>query len=306
LKGVALRIFIFILILLSCTRDQITLKIGIIAPAFNYLPLKIAEEKEYLKELEYELIRFNSGWELGEALIANKVDVAIIPFTYCLQAQAKGIKIQIISCLEHEDDGIIVRKGIENLSDLKGKSIGCLKASTLELLLQRFLEEKSITGTKIVYFTSPMEMWAALEKGEVDALSYYVPGIIKADNKIGKIIHWYGADWKMHPCCDIAGEEGLIKKKNSQIKELLDAITMGIKVIEQDTAYAISIAKKSYGLDEDIALESIRKTPFRLSLTQDEMNFHADIADRMFKKGYLNIPINSELLYAKGILELEK
>lgn len=301
-----MRSLILFLILLSCTQDPAKLKIGIIAPAFNYLPVKIAEEKGYLKELDYELIRFNSGWELGEALIAKKVDVAIIPFTYCLQAQAKGVKIQIISCLEHEDDGIIVGKGFENISDLKGKSIGCLKASTLELLLHRFLEEKNITGTKIVYFTSPMEMWAALEKGEVDALSYYVPGIIKANNNIGKIIHWYGVDWKMHPCCDIAGEEELIKKNISQIKELLEAIALGIKVIEQDTNYAVTIAKKNYGLDDDIALESLRKTPFRLSLSQDEMNFHTDIAERMFKKGYLNKPINPDLLYAKGFFEIEK
>ena len=224
LKGVTLRWFILFLLILSCTRNQESLKIGIIAPAFNYLPLKVAEEKGYLKDLNYVMVRFNSGWELGEALIAKKVDAAILPFTYCLQAQAKGINIKIISCLEHEDDGIIARKGIEKIDDLNGKRIGCLKASTIEILLLRFLEEKSIAKTKIIYFTSPMEMWAALEKGEVDALSYYVPGIIKADNKIGKILHWYSNDWKMHPCCDIAGAEELIKKTSSQVNKLLNAI----------------------------------------------------------------------------------
>jgi ABC-type nitrate/sulfonate/bicarbonate transport system substrate-binding protein len=306
LKGVALRSFILFLILLSCTGNQVTLKIGLIAPSFNYLPLKVAEAKGYLKNLNYELVRFNSGWELGEALIAQKVDIAILPFTYCLQAQAKGINIQIISCLEHEDDGIIVRKGIEGVDDLNGKRIGCLKASTIEILLLRFLEEKNIAKTKIVYFTSPMEMWAALEKGGVDALSYYVPGIIKADNKIGKILHWYSADWKMHPCCDIAGESGQIRKKNPLVKELLKALARGVKAVEQDTDYAVSIAEKTYGLDKVITLESLRKTPFRLSLTEDEKAFHLDIAQRMHKIGYLNKPINPDSLYAKGILTIEQ
>ncbi len=294
-----MRLFVIILFLLGCTRNQVALKIGIIAPAFNYLPLKVAEAKGYLKDLKYELVRFNSGWELGEALIAKKVDIAILPFTYCLQAQAKGIKVQIISCLEHEADGIIVRRGIESIEDLNGKRIGCLKASTIEILLLRFLEEKGIAKTKIIYFSSPMEMWAALEKGEVDALSYYVPGIIKADNKIGKILHWYSTDWKMHPCCDIAGVEEAIRKNSRKVKRLLKALDQGVKVIAEDSSFAVSVAAKTYGLDKTIALESLRKTPFRLSLTQEEMGFHRAIAEMMLKLGYLNEPIKFDSLYAQ-------
>lgn len=296
-----MRIWLIFLILLSCSSKSV-LKIGIIKPAFNYLPLKIAEEKGFLKNLKYEFAQFNSGWELGEALIAQKVDVAIIPFTYCLQAQDRGIKVKIIACLEHEDDGIIVRKGIETITDLKGKKIGTLKASTLEFLLRRFLMEKNITETKIIYFSSPMEMWAALEKKEVDTLSYYVPGIIKADNKIGKIIHWYSDDWKMHPCCDIAVQEEVIKKKRVLIKDFLEAIGKGVEVIKNDTSYAVACAEKNYGLSREVALESLRRTPFRLSLTDEEKNFETEIGKEMYKIGYLKRPINSLEIYYSDFL----
>jgi ABC-type nitrate/sulfonate/bicarbonate transport system substrate-binding protein len=262
------------------------LQVGIIAPSFDYLPLKVAEENGLLARQNVSYQRFNSGWELGEALIAGKVDLAIIPFTYVISAAAQGSPVRIIATLEHEDDGVIARPGIDRLEQLAGKKVGCLKASTIELLLRQALSRRGIKA-ELVFFSSPMEMWSALEHGDVDALSYYVPGIIRADRKIGNIVHWYCDDWPMHPCCDVAVHLGRIRNKIQAVRGLLKALRSGTEIIAQDTARAISVAVKTYGLTDSIALQSLRRTPFRLSLTKEEMDFELATARQMKELGYI-------------------
>jgi ABC-type nitrate/sulfonate/bicarbonate transport system substrate-binding protein len=281
------------------------LQLGIITPSFDYLPLKVAEAQAGRKSPGLSLHGFNSGWELGEALVAGKVDAAIVPFTYVVSAQARGADVRIVACLEHEDDGIIARPEITRLEELAGRKVGCLKASTIELLLRQALDARGIRA-EIVYFTSPLEMWAALERRDVDALSYYVPGIIKAEGRIGHIIHWYRTDWAMHPCCDIAVNAGRIRGRERQVRELIRTLDLGSARIRQDTAFACSVAVSVYGLSDSVARQSLRVTPFRVSLTRAETEFELNTARLMHELGYLPEPANPERLYLRGFVAREE
>jgi ABC-type nitrate/sulfonate/bicarbonate transport system substrate-binding protein len=285
------------------TRPQdTTLEVGIIAPSFDYLPLKVAEESGLLagQRLKYE--RFSSGWELGEALVAGRIDVAIIPFTYVVSAVARGYPLRIAACLEHEDDGIIARPGISRLEELAGRKVGCLKASTIELLLRQALAKREIKA-ELVYFASPMEMWAALERGDVSALSAYVPGIIKAEGVIGNIIHWYRTDSPMHPCCDVAVHLNRTQRKLPAVRQLLSGIRQGVDEIARDTARAVAIAAQTYGLSDSVALLSLRQTPFRLSLTRSEIDFELATARQMNELGYIPREVAERELYRTDLLK---
>ena len=279
-----------------------SLQVGIIAPSFDYLPLKVAEESGLLagQRLKYE--RFSSGWELGEALVAGRIDVAIIPFTYVVSAVARGYPVRVAACLEHEDDGIIARPGISRLEELAGRKVGCLKASTIELLLRQALAKSGVKA-ELVYFASPMEMWAALERGEVSALSAYVPGIIKAEGVIGNIIHWYRTDSPMHPCCDIAVHLNRTQHKLPAVRQLLSGIRQGIEAIARDTARAVAIAAQTFGLSDSVALLSLRQTPFRLSLTRTEMDFELATARQMKELGYIPREVVERELYRFDLLK---
>lgn len=280
---------LLILLLLTCRPTAPTLEVGIIAPAFNHLPLLLSEQ-------QLKLHRFSSGWELGEALIAGRLDAAIIPFTYVVSAAAQGSPVRILSCLEHEDDGIIARPGIDRVEDLAGRRIGCLKASTIELLLRRTLRDRGITA-ELVYFASPLEMYAALERGDVDALSSYVPGIFKAEGRAGRIIHWYSTDWPMHPCCDIAVHTGRVRNKAPAVTRFLAGLRAGCDVIARDTVRAVNTAAQTWNLTDDVALQSLRHTPFRVSLTRAEQEFELDIANLMLELDYIERRITAGELY---------
>jgi NitT/TauT family transport system substrate-binding protein len=287
----------------SCRRgsNDAALEIGIIAPSLDYLPLIVAEDAGLLAGQQLKYARFSSGWELGEALTAGRVDVAIIPFTYVISAVAQGSPVRIVAHLEHEDDGIIARPGITSLEGLAGRKVGCLKSSTIELLLRQALDRRGIKA-ELVYFASPMEMWAALERGAVDALSAYVPGIIKADRKIGAIIHWYSADSPMHPCCDVAVQQTRTRNKTQAVRRLLAGLKRASELIARDTLRAVAIAAKTYDLPDSIALLSLRRTPFRVSLTEAERDFELATARQMKELGYVARDVTARELYRTDLL----
>ena len=286
----------------NCRRGSAdaSLQVGIIAPSLDWLPLEVARDAGALDRQKLEYARFNSGWELGEALVAGRVDVAILPFTYVISAAAQGSPVRIVACLEHEDDGIIARPGITRIEELAGRKVGCLKSSTIELLLRQALDRRG-TKSELVYFATPMEMWAALERGDVSALSAYVPGIIKADRKIGNIIHWYREDSPMHPCCDIAVHLNRTRPKMAAVRRLLSGIRLGAELIARDTSRAVAVAARNYDLSDSIALLSLRQTPFRLSLTRAEMDFELATARQMKELGYIARDVAERELYLPGL-----
>ena len=170
------------------------------------------------------------------------------------------------------------------------------------LMLRQALDERGVRA-ELVYFASPMEMWAALECGEVSALSAYVPGIIKAEGVIGNIIHWYRTDSPMHPCCDIAVHLNRTQHKLPAVRQLLSGIRQGIEAIARDTARAVAIAAQTFGLSDSVALLSLRQTPFRLSLTRTEMDFELATARQMKELGYIPREVVERELYRFDLLK---
>jgi len=77
-----------------------------------------------------------------------------------------------------------------------------------------------------------MDMASALQVGEVDALSFYVPSIFKFDDNF-KIIYWYSDDFPLHPCCDIAATEIALQIKLPLIKKFLAGLQKSISEMEK-------------------------------------------------------------------------
>ena len=170
-------LIVILLITIGCSyKDKNRLIIGIIKPSLNHLPFDLGMAKGILDNDQYVIKEFASGWETNEALISGKIDVAIMPFTYTWLDVSNGHKVRIISFFERESDGIIARPGISKLDQMNGMRIGVLRASTLDIFAE-FVSQDHYINMEFVYFRTPMDMAAALQSGEVDALSFYVPSI---------------------------------------------------------------------------------------------------------------------------------
>ena len=280
-----------VIILSGCIKKDKT-RIGLINPSMNHLPVDIALKKGMLED--YKIYRFKSGWELNEALVNDKVDIAVMPFTYAVKNAVNGKGTRIVSCFERESDGIICKKSIESVKELNGKKIGVLRASTLDVFCSMFAGVNNVEYEP-VYFRTPMDMAAALENGSVDALSYYVPSIFKLGEKY-HILDWYGNYFPKHPCCDIVAGEIILRGNRQSVKEFLNVINKVIEERDSNEQIWCETAKTIYGFDTECT--TVFDHIFYITGLDDSFTeFEMKAAEEMHNMGYIPRKVEPEDLY---------
>ena len=293
------KIFIGLLVLLilaGCSqKHENKLIIGIISPSLNHLPLDFGLEIGALKKSDLKIKQFASGWETNEALVAGKIDLAILPFTYVWTDVSRGKDVKIISFLERESDGIIAFKEIDTVEKLDGKKIGVLRASTLDIFAEMLFDEKDI-NPELVYFRTPIDMASALNSGEVDALSFYVPSIFKFNERF-EIIHWYGESHPLHPCCDIAATKYALDNKLEKIKSFLTGLQKSVDILNDNPYTAYDAAETFFKISRIASKNSVYHTKYIMSLEEKGKLFEQKAIEKMKEKKYIDSIPNPEDIY---------
>lgn len=298
-KGLMIALLILIVIMTGCSNKNEKLRIGLIKPSIDHLPLSFAVEKKLLNPDQFEIIWFTSGWETQEAITSKKIDCAILPFTYIWTAQSKGFPVQAISFFERETDGIVVNKDINNFNDLNNKKIGVLRASTIDVFLKQFSEKNQIT-IEPVYFRSPPEMISALKSNEVSGIVAYVPVIQKLGDE-AKVLHWFSEDYPQHPCCNVALVEGLSKTKQKNAHQLLSILDTVTRKINTDPEI-FNFLKSFYQLDDAQAKEALAHTVFKMGLDDESILFESNTMEVFKQMGYLDQIPAKEKVFNKDFL----
>lgn len=285
---------LLLLLCLSCSRDASKLRIGIIRPSIDHLPLSYAQEMGYLEPSVWEKLEFSSGWELQEALCSGRIDLAILPFTYAWTAVLKGYKLKIVSCLERETDGIITSVGIDSISKLQGKKIGLLRASTLEVLMLDTARHYGIEYEP-VYFRTPSEMTVALQSKKVDGMVSYVPLIQKLGTEYN-VLSWFSDRHPQHPCCDLVATQSALHNKGRKIRMVKNALIKAAEDINKPTDETFTLLEKLYGLNRNQAIEALQHTRFDLKLTDADKIFERRMMETFLEQEYVeSLPDDHEL-----------
>jgi len=271
--------------LVGCGEQEEGQVLRVIEPSLNHLPYDLAAVMDDPGLAGVEVRRFASGWEANEALVAGRIDAAILPFTYAWSDVAQGLPVRVAGFLERESDGIVTRREITTLEELAGRRIGVLRASTLEVLAAMALHARGIAA-ELVPLRSPSEMAAALRRGDVDALSFYVPPILELGDRF-HVIHWYGDDHPDHPCCNLAVHGGRVAGKRAELARLQAALAVAALRAESDRDQAAQLAARRFGLSEDTAREALARLRFRPGREEAGRNFELQAARTMRRLGYL-------------------
>jgi ABC-type nitrate/sulfonate/bicarbonate transport system substrate-binding protein len=285
-----------VLLLAACSAERERLRIGIIRPSIDHLPLSWLFHRDQTLARDYEVIGFSSGWELQEALIGNGVDAAILPFTYVYNAVDKGAPIRIVSFFERETDGLVCRSGIDDPSQLDGKRIGVLKASSLDLLLRDYARRSGFS-CQPVHFRSPNELVAALQAGEVEAVVLYVPLIQKLDGRF-HVLHWFSESYPAHPCCDLAvNRDRMDAARLVKLKALIPRLRGQLEEANAPGEGYLAFAKRLYGLDRSQLDDALSHTVFRMGLDREGIEFQRAMARLGVEAGYQKAVAPPEKIY---------
>jgi NitT/TauT family transport system substrate-binding protein len=169
-------------------------------PLVPSLPTYVALEKGFFTEegLEVELVPFQSGTDIVDALVAGRIDAdcmsAITGLWFAAQNVPDRFKIFLVYAADSNVDNtmvVVVKKDspLKDLKDLKGKKVGTFPGATsvslARVIIGKQIDPKEVTFTEI----PPTNLIGALAAGQIDA--YFSPepfGMIAVSQGIGRYL----------------------------------------------------------------------------------------------------------------------
>ncbi len=132
----------------------------------------VAKENGWYKEEGLSFTAYESyatGIRLASALARGDIQVAYICLSPAILAYSRGVPIKIVAGTHKYGYGLVTQPEITNISDLAGKTLGCVReGAPADLLLNRMIEEYKLKDVKIRRM-NPLKQVVALETGRIDA-----------------------------------------------------------------------------------------------------------------------------------------
>ncbi len=178
-KMVSLKITVFmsLLLLTGCVEhEESQLRVGTnVWP--GYETLYLAREQGYLPE-NIKLIELLSATDTMEAFLNNRIEVAALTLDEAISLEGDGVDIAIFLVMDisNGSDTLIVREGIKNLQDLKGKRILYEKTALGALMMHEILMEADLMLADIYPVHAHVNHhYKTFLKGDVDAVITFEP-----------------------------------------------------------------------------------------------------------------------------------
>ena len=162
-------------------------------------PVLAAQRQGYFtnQQLQVRVLPYSSGKAALAALLAQQADYATVAEIPVMFAALRGAPVQIFSTIYHtgQDHGVVARRdrGIRQASDLAGKRIGVSLSTSAHFALDLLLNRQRLDSDDVQLRNYPPEgLLAALQSGEVDAVSGWDPFLGEIEDQLGPLAQRQG------------------------------------------------------------------------------------------------------------------
>lgn len=180
---------VLIVTITSCTQQDTkqprTIKLGMVSFA-GYAPFYIAKEQGFFGDLNVELKRIDSIPTIRAAMNSGDLDAYLATPDIAQDTDKKPIGVAIWAIDESNGgDGVVVSAGINDLKDLKGKTVAAEPGLPPYFILQYLLHKNglSLNDVKFKDLTT-IASGTAFETGAVAAAGLYEPFLSGANNSV--------------------------------------------------------------------------------------------------------------------------
>jgi len=250
--------------------EKVTIGVGV-APLS--LLIWVAENEGYFADngLDLEMKEYPSGKAALADLIDGKVDMATITEFGFMSKSFDEKDIRILSSITAATiNSLIARKdkGIEEISDLKGKRIAVTSGTEAEFFLGTFLifNDISINDVAIVSL-EPRDIVQSVSDGEVDAAMTWEPYVYKTKTNLGEnAIVWPGQSGQ-NSYWLVVSKEDFITRNPEMVKRFLKALLQAEEFVKRNEDESKGILV-SHGLDAQFVDDIWQKLDYTISLSQ--------------------------------------
>jgi NitT/TauT family transport system substrate-binding protein len=203
-----------------------------------------AQQQNYFLQngLNVTIMNYTSGMAAVNDVLNGKLDIAATAEFPLVTNSLKGQNISALACIgKFQLQDLIARKdhGIQNVSDLKGKTIGVPLGTISEFYLGRFLElnDLSFQNVTIVNIT-PTGAMNAIVSGTVDAVVIWQPYAYAIEEQLGSnAVFWSPQSSQATYILEVAN--------NNWIKENPEIANHFINALAQAESYYINNPSKT-------------------------------------------------------------
>lgn len=280
-------------------------------PLVPSLPTYVAMEKGFFAQegLEVELIPFQSGTTIVDALIAGRIDAdcmsAITTFWFVEQNVPGKFKIFLVYGADSNEDNtfvVVVKKDspLQDLKDLKGKKVGTFPGVNQVVLakavIRTLMDPQEVTFTEI----PPSNLIGALAAGQIDA--YFSPepfGMIALSQGVGRYL-------TKSPCTLLGLKRGIagggfafstkfVQERPEVAKKVKVAIEKGVDFIKANEQEARGYLAKYAHLPPPVAAQ----IPFEKWIKIKDLDKKGPQAyfDILYKDGAYQKKVDTTTLY---------
>jgi len=168
-----LSLLILAVLTTGCTQKDDAQSIGMAVEFNDHAACAyVAKENNWYEDEGINLTTYESyttGMQLTSALARGDIQVAYICLSPAILAYSRGVPVVIVAGTHKHGYGLVVSPGIENISDLNGATIGCVReGGMVDILLNRMIREYDLKDVRIQRM-EPLKQVIALETGRIDA-----------------------------------------------------------------------------------------------------------------------------------------
>jgi ABC-type nitrate/sulfonate/bicarbonate transport system substrate-binding protein len=237
--------------------------------------ITVADAKGMFKKygIKAKLATYKKGGDALDALLSGAVDVGTCGMNDIIFKDVDPSKQAIVASLAYTDSLIRVLarrdKGINTMADLKGKTIGTVRATYAHYCLCFYLIHQGLDCQDInLVFMSKKELPEAIASGAVDAICQHGAPLIKAKKLLGD-------NWQIFESTDYTRKlltmlmrRDLIEEKPEIAQGILRAILEANAFIASHPDESIRIVAESKGYTEKDMAEAMSDVIFETTLNQ--------------------------------------
>jgi NitT/TauT family transport system substrate-binding protein len=228
------------------TRKPEPIKIGISITDSTFLPIYLAQKKDYFKDegLDATFTTFHGGSDLMRAVVSDSVNVGLSSPAAVISAIKAQQDVKIFfGGFNQAPFSLCAIPSIKTLADAKGKRFGITRVgSSTDELTRYMLTAHHIDPKKdvrIVQGGGSSARLAAMEAGQLDVALFAMPFDFIAAEKGYNVIERQTDVMPDFPIQSFFARQSYIDSHRDTLKALLRAFIRGVRLAKSDKALAV-------------------------------------------------------------------
>lgn len=246
------------------------IKVGYL-PSDHHAALIVAQEIEMFEKegLKVQLVPFNSGSDIAEALALGKIDIGYSGIAPITEAISKGNTLKVVAPVNLEGSGIIIKKKDKiSPESLINQTIAIPKKGSIQdILLYLYLKNNNISYHNMSYYKSEVPMMPlGLKEGSFGAYVAWEPFVSVGNNYgYGNILINSKNIWEDHPCCVVVTSTEFIEQKPDTLRKFLKVHSESTQYINTHPEVTIKFMSNKLGDSEKVEKDAMSNIKFMAS-----------------------------------------